>query len=252
MDFKPKLMVFDLDGTLAESKQRMSADMGELLSQLLKKMPVAVMSGAGLSQMEIQFLPALPIDAPLEHLYLFPTNAASCFVFNQGTWRPQYDHSFSKQERDDIHAAIDACLKETGLDIEPKEVWGERVQDRGAQITFSAVGQQAPVPAKQAWAREFNEKRKELRTLLQARLPDFSVSTGGITSIDITTKDVNKAYGITRLAELSGVSIADMLYVGDALDEGGNDSVVIATGVRTHAVFGPSETASLIEILLKK
>ena len=41
-----------------------------------------------------------------------------------------------------------------------------------------------------------------------------------------------------------------MLYVGDALDEGGNDAVVKETGVQTHAVFGPEETAGLINTFL--
>ena len=41
-----------------------------------------------------------------------------------------------------------------------------------------------------------------------------------------------------------------MLYVGDALEEGGNDSVVIPTGVKTQEVFGPEETAKVIEEIL--
>ena len=116
---------------------------------------------------------------------------------------------------------------------------------------MSAVGQEAPVPAKQAWAAAHNAKRKELREILAAKLPNFSVSTGGISSVDITPKGITKAYGIHRLTELTGVSIPDILYVGDALEEGGNDSVVIETGVRTHAVFGPEETRGLIESMLR-
>jgi hydroxymethylpyrimidine pyrophosphatase-like HAD family hydrolase len=82
-------------------------------------------------------------------------------------------------------------------------------------------------------------------------MPEFSIATGGSTSIDITRKGITKAYGINRLAELTGIAVADMLYVGDALDEGGNDSVVKATGVPTHPVFGPEETAGLLAALLK-
>ena len=247
----PKVIAFDLDGTLAESKQPMSADMGGLLGELLKKMPVAVMSGASFTQFEKQFFPALPAEANLKNLYLFPTNAASCYVHRNGVWHPQYDHSFNEAQQQEIHRALDEALAEVGLAEEAAQVWGPRVQDRGAQITFSAVGQEAPVTAKQAWAAAHNAKRKELRDILAAKLPNFSVSTGGISSVDITPKGITKAYGIHRLTELTGVSIPDILYVGDALEEGGNDAVVIETGVRTHAVFGPEETRGLIESMLR-
>ena len=82
-------------------------------------------------------------------------------------------------------------------------------------------------------------------------LPDFSVTEGGLTTIQITRKGITKAYGIRRLVELTKIPIAQMLYVGDALEEGGNDAVVKDTGVPTHQVFGPEETAGLITSLLK-
>lgn len=249
----PKLMVFDLDGTLAESKQRVSAEMGEALSELLKKMPVAVMSGAGWSQFEKQFFPALPLGTNLDNLYIFPTNAAQCYVHRAGEWKPQYDHSFSDAERAQIDQALLEGLSMVGLSEEPKEVWGPRIEHRSAgQISFSPLGQQAPVPQKQEWNRLYNETRRKLRDLLTEKLPNCSVSMGGLTTIDITHKGIDKAYGITRLAELTGVPIAQMLYVGDALDEGGNDAVVIGTGVRTHQVFGPEESFGLITGILKE
>jgi len=251
MDFHPRLMAFDLDGTLAESKQRMSAEMGELLSKLLGRMPAAVMSGAGFHQFEKQFLPALPVEARLERLYLFPTNAAQCYVYTQDEWHPEYDHSFSAHEVERIHEALAEALKEVHLAEEPSNVWGERVEDRGAQITFSGAGQRAPLEEKQRWNQENNDKRKVLREALVKRLPDFSVGIGGLTSVDITRKGITKAYGILELRRLTGVMIEEMLYVGDALEEGGNDAVVIESGAKTHIVFGPGETAALIETILK-
>ena len=76
----PHLLVFDLDGTLAESKQRMSAQMGDLLAELLQKMPVAIMSGGGWAEFEKQFFSVVPPDTNLDKLYIFPQNAAQCFV----------------------------------------------------------------------------------------------------------------------------------------------------------------------------
>ena len=250
MDFKPKLVAFDLDGTLAESKQPVTAEMGVLLARLLQKMPVAVMSGASFRQFEDQFLTALPSDAKLINLYLFPTNAAQCYRFESGKWVHVYDESFTMIERERILRALAEALDETGLEKPPPQVWGERIEDRGAQISFSALGQKAPPDEKRKWNKEFNGLRKKLWEALVPRLTDFSVAMGGLTTIDITRKGVTKAYGIGQLAGLTDISVSKMLYVGDALKEGGNDAVVIPTGVRTQEVFGPEETAKVIEEIL--
>lgn len=248
--FIPKLMAFDLDGTLAESKQRMSADMGELLSGLLKRMPVAVMSGAAFKQFETQFLPALPDDAKLERLYLFPTSAAQCYAYVNGGWQPKYDHSFTKVEREVILQALAQCMEETHFSKEPAQVWGERIEDRGAQISFSALGQQAPLEEKEKWKAAHDSERKELYAALVKKLPGLSIRMGGLTSIDITRQGINKAYGVRQLVGLTGISVPEMLYVGDALQEGGNDAVVKETNIKTHEVLGPRETAALIEEIL--
>jgi phosphomannomutase len=250
--FTPKLVAFDLDGTLAESKQSLTTPMGRLVADLLRKMPVAVMSGAGFPQFKTQFFSGLPEGADFASLYIFPTNAAECFVFDhENGWRPIYDLAFSDEERTRVLAAIEDALKDVGLDATPQPIWGERIEDRGAQITFSGLGQQAPLKEKEAWD-PTGTKRKSLRDALAKRLPDFSEAVGGATSVDITRKGINKAYGVRKLAELTSVSIAEMLYVGDALQEGGNDAVVLATGIKAEKVSGPDETAVLIAAILSK
>jgi HAD superfamily hydrolase (TIGR01484 family) len=247
---RPKLIAFDLDGTLALSKQRLSADMGDFISKLLEHMAVAVMSGASFNQFEKQFLPAVPLGAHLEKLYLFPTNAAQCYTYKNGTWKITYDQSFNLFEKGRIMQAIKEALDETGFAKPSGQVWGERVEDRGAQISFSGLGQQAPLEAKKAWDPS-GEKRKLIREAIAKRIPDFSVASSGSTTVDVTKKGVNKAFGIRKLIEMTEISVAEMLYVGDALEEGGNDAVVKQTGIRTVEVFGPEETATIIEDLLK-
>lgn len=250
MNFKPKLAAFDLDGTLAESKRPVSAEIGALLAELLEKMPVAVLSGASLAQFQTQMLPALPENAHFERLYLFPTNGAECFVYQGGAWKLKYDKSFNPFEKGRIMQALKEAMEETGFAAPPAAVWGERIEDRGSQITFSALGQKAPIEQKRVWD-PTGEKRAPLRAALIKRLPDFEVRTNATTSVDITKKGVNKAYGIRQLVELAGVAVSEMVYVGDALREGGNDSVVIDTGVHTHEVFGPDETAAFIRGILQ-
>ena len=247
---RPRVTAFDLDGTLAESKQRMSAEMGDLLGRLISHMPVAILSGAGFAQFKKQVFPSLPPDTTLEHLFIFPVNAAQCLVYRDGDWKPQYDHSFTPAEKEEILTELHSALVEVGLGEEPKERWGERIEDREAQISFSPLGQQAPVEAKQRWAEAYNDKRRQLHSILLKKLPNFAVAMGGMTTIDITRKGITKAYGVRRLSEHTRIPIEEMLYVGDALEEGGNDAVVLETGIPTHAVFGPHETEAFIETVL--
>ncbi len=254
MDFKPRLVAFDLDGTLAESKQPLTLEMGSLLADLMSKTKVAVLSGASFAQMETQFLPALPEDAHFENLFLFPMNAARCYVYRKGKWWVQYDRAFNPIEREKVMQALKEAMTETGFAEDdpsrPKE-WGERIEDRGAQITFSALGQKAPVEEKRAWD-PTREKRKPLYDALKRRLPEFSIGVNAATSIDITHQGVNKAYGIRQLVELADVTVAEMLYIGDALEEGGNDSVVKETGIKTEEVLGPEDTERLIKDIISK
>lgn len=243
----PKLIAFDLDGTLTESKTPMTKKMGVLLARLLLRLPVAVMSGAAFHQFEREFLRALPADANLSNLYLFPTNAAQCYVW-KGAWTPAYQESLTEDERRKILAALEESLAEVNF-VHPKKIWGGQTEDRGAQITFSALGQEAPTEEK----RKFDptrEKRLPLARALGRRLPEFSVGLNATTSIDITRKGVTKAYGIKRLSELGRIAVSDMLYVGDALGEGGNDAVVKETGIGTREVAGPRQTAVFIENFL--
>lgn len=251
---KPKLIAFDLDGTLAESKQPITAEMGALLARLIQQIPIAVMSGAGLPQFKTQFLAHLPPNTNLERVYIFPDSAAQCYVHKDkdGDWQAQYDQSFTETEKKQVLEALGGALSEVGLASAPVRVWGERVEDRGAEIAFSPLGQQAPVPEKQAWHEAHEAARQQLRAILADKLPDFAVATGGITTIDITREGVTKAYGVEQLSKITNIPVSEMLYVGDALQPGGNDAVVIPTGIPTHAVTGPTETARLIAELVAK
>lgn len=240
-------IIFDIDGTLAWSKQAVTKEMGTLLAHLLEHAPVAIMSGAGFPQYEKQVLTALPPDASLEHLTLFPTNAAQCWYYVENTWKTKYNLAFEQSERDHVLAVLREGLQQTGLDaISP--LWGEQIEDRGAQITFSALGQKAPLDEKKKWDPD-HKKRAPLAQFLREQLPAFSIGSNATTSIDITRKGITKAYGVEQYARLLGCTPADMLYVGDALFEGGNDSVVIPTGIQVCPVKDPDETAQVISDL---
>lgn len=252
-----KLIIFDLDGTLAESKQALTSEMATLLAKLLTITRVAVISGGALSQFLKQVISHLPIDANLTNLYLLPTSGAALYEFRNdnpsnplGTgWKKIYEERLSEKDKDIIETAMTSVVKETGIINFSDQSWGERIEYRGGQVTLSALGQQSPIKLKKEWDPE-HAKRHALRDALAEKLPEYSVSIGGVTSIDVTKHGVDKAYGIHKLCERLGINESEALYIGDELESGGNDEAVYKTNVQTKAIVNPSETAVLIESLI--
>ena len=214
-----ELVAFDLDGTLAESKQPLQEPMGEALANLLEVAHVAVISGGDWPQFEKQVASRLPERADRTKLWLMPTTGTKLYRFDDA-WRAVYAELFDEDEKQKILTAFDESLEATGF--VPEQTWGERIEDRGSQITFSALGQEAPIDAKHSWDPDF-AKRKVIQADLRKRLPGLSINMGGATSIDITREGVDKAYGLKKLNEASGIALDKMMFIGDAIFPGGND-----------------------------
>jgi HAD superfamily hydrolase (TIGR01484 family) len=242
-----QLVAFDLDGTLAESKQPLKDSMGEALADLLTVAHVAVISGGDWPQFDKQVASRLPERADRSKLWLMPTTGTKLYTYADGRWNTVYAELFSDEQKATIIEAFHASLEATGF--VPEQTWGERIEDRGSQITFSALGQQAPLDAKEHWDPDF-AKRKVIQADLRQRLPDLSINMGGATSIDITQKGVDKAYGLKRLRDESGIPLDAMMFIGDAIFPGGNDYPAKELGLDTVKVRDPDETLSVIAAIV--
>jgi phosphomannomutase len=239
-----KLVAFDLDGTLAESKQPLQELMQQALTDLLGVAHVAVISGGDWPQFDKQVASRLPEAADRSKLWLMPTTGTKLYTFKDGAWSPVYAELFDEPTKAKILSAFDAALEATGF--VPEQTWGDRIEDRGSQITFSALGQQAPLDAKEHWDPDF-AKRKIIQADLQKRLPGLSINMGGATSIDITREGVDKAYGLKKLRDASGIALDEMMFIGDAIFPGGNDYPAKQLGLDTVRVRDPKETVAVIE-----
>lgn len=245
----PALVAFDLDDTLAPSKSPVDPRMLEVFARLLEGTTVAVISGGNFEQFEAQLVSRLEdIDeTALERLHLLPTCGTRYERRVAGEWQTIYRENLTAEQRD----AAFVVLREEAerLSLWESVTWGEILEDRGSQVTFSALGQRAPVEAKQAWDPD-GAKKNTLRAAVAARLPELEVRSGGSTSVDITRRGIDKAYGMKKLAEHTGISLDDMLFVGDRLDPDGNDYPVKALGVACEAVTDWEDTVRLLERLL--
>ncbi|MBP9669198.1 MAG: HAD-IIB family hydrolase [Candidatus Pacebacteria bacterium] len=244
----PTAIAFDSDNTLSISKQTITPEMAALLAKLTYKIPTAIISGAGMPQYLSQIISLLPAETCYPNLYLFPSTGAACFALRDGHWESIYTHTIPQEAALKVMQVVEQALSDTRVTAgEPR--YGEIIENRGASIAVSALGQHAPVSAKEAWDPD-HKKRELVVALIQPQLPDFEVRIGGMTTIDITLKGIDKGFAMRWFAEHLKVAIGSMLYVGDALYEGGNDASVIPTGIQTYSVENPSVTARVIAELL--
>lgn len=244
-----KLLVFDLDNTLAPSKSEMSWEMAELLEQALQHYSIAVISGGAYSQFQKQFLIRLALpDESLKKLSLFPTCATSFYQWN-GDWKQIYALNLSQEEKDKIMEAFQKCFKEVKFE-QPYHIYGEILEDRETQITFSALGQRAPLELKKDWD-PHHLKRLAMIDVLKKYIPEFEIRSGGQTSLDVTRKNISKSFGIKQMEKYLGFAQNEMIYLGDALFPGGNDyAVKEETQVKCVEVNDPDDTMKVIKELL--
>jgi phosphomannomutase len=241
-----RLIVFDLDGTLAKSKSSIDAEMSGLLHSLLGVVKAAVISGGAWPQFEAQVVSKLPRDERLKELSILPTCGAQFFAYD-GSWTRLYAEDLTPDERRTIVDALKNALAASGFAAE--RVWGDVIEDRGSQVTFSALGQQAPLEAKASWDPD-QVKRRKIKAILDPLLPGFSVRFGGTTSIDVTRLGIDKGYGIHKLRDVLGVPLTEMLFIGDALYPGDNDRPAKDAGVTSIQVRDPEETKRVVETLV--
>lgn len=250
-----KVIAFDLDGTLAPSKSPLPDRMGELLGRLLDKYQVCVMSGGKFEQFEVQLLNNLKADdKKLARLHLMPTCGTRYYKYQQGKWRQVYAEDFTQEQKKKIIKALNEGIDALGY--REKKTWGDTIEDRGSQITFSALGQEIVqqlgeegVRLKEEWDPDGKKKHK-LRQYVADLIPEYEVRVGGGTSVDITKPGIDKAYGMTKLLDLLSISKEDVFFIGDRLEEGGNDYPVKAMGVDSMAISNWQETALAVEAII--
>ena len=251
------LIVFDLDGTIVRTKAPMDATMSKLMARLLAEKPIAIIGGGKYGVFQELFLKRLTAPKSLlKNLFLFPTTSTTFYRFSNGSWKNVYALLLTRSQRSRAKNAFLEVFKEIGY-VHPK-TYGEIIEDRGSQVTFSVYGQDLVkalgnkgVKIKEDWHRKNFDLKMKITKLVAKKLPDLEVRAAGFTSIDVTKKGVDKAYGLRQIQKQLKIPIKKMLFVGDAIYPGGNDYAAVRTGVDYVKVKNPDETKKLIRKLLK-
>lgn len=217
-----EIFLFDMDGTLAESKSPITESMKVCLEQVLSYKKIGIISGGNWEQFETQVVSH--IDPKYYHnLIILPTTGTQLYTYSKEkeNWVQEYNEALKKEERQYIIEQLDKAVRTAGFRQE--EIYGIRFEDRTSQITYSALGSRAPYEKKKSWDPDQEKRRKIITFLPEDIRKTYTVTIGGTTSIDITQKDIDKAYAIKKIHMLFHIDYDDMVFFGDKLQEGGND-----------------------------
>lgn len=246
MDKQYDIIITDADGTLADSKMPIGPEMAEVIAGVLRAgKTFAVISGGQYSQLRDQVINRLPEGTPMDNLYVLPTSGTRMRdCDDEGFCELVFAYDFTNEEKQQIREAFDAVLSQNLVDFGP-EVWGERLEDRSASFAFSALGQQAPIKAKEAWDPD-REKRTILIEALQPLLPNFELKYGGSTTIDVSKQGMDKEFGINEFFRNTDLDKTKALFIGDTIYPGGNDYPATKTGIDCIKTSGPIETVEIL------
>jgi phosphomannomutase len=203
-------LFFDMDKTIAPPRQPILADMFEFLSSLPQD--IVIVSGQLCDKIAWQsnHLPAAYLGQNGNHA-----------LDQDGT--ELWHTPLSKEEEAEVMSHIDTLL--TTLPEQPKPEY-HPIENRGGQITFSPVGNTAPVELKQVYDPDAH-KRKALLAQHPLVSDTMMAVIGGSTSIDYIPKERHKGTNVKKYIEHKGWDPAECVYFGDGLYPGGNDEFVI-------------------------
>jgi membrane-associated protein len=245
---RPRAVIFDLDDTLAESYSPPTDAVIKKLIKLAESTPVAIMTGAAFARVHHDIMRRISA-AHINHFYVFSDSTAQCHLWNGEDWREIYNHVIAPDDRRRITEAIKETVAAVGTFDNEEDT--SRILDRETSVAFAALPQDASQHEKRAWDSD-GSKRGKLIKELRAKLPEFEVFIGGKSTIDITREGISKEHGVKWLAKELNLDAREMLFIGDGFYEGGNDAVVIPTGIQTQETSGPAETLDIIDNLLEK
>src|SRR5512139_50062 len=130
-----RVLAFDLDGTLAESKSPITPRMADLLVRLLGEAEVCVISGGAFEQFQKQVLANLHASTDLlERLHLMPTCGTRYYRWRggeTGVWYEVYAEDLSAAVKQKVIDVLTEGAK--SLSLWEEKTWGEIIEDRGSQ-----------------------------------------------------------------------------------------------------------------------
>lgn len=232
-----RLVAMDLDATLTQHKTPLSDTNRIALDRLGEKYDLLMVGGGGAERIHRQMG-----DYPIAILGNYGMQEAK--VTPEG-WKIVRTET-SPVDTADILAKCQSLREKYGF----TKYYGDPVEfHETGMVTFGLLGTAAPGEEKLAFDPDKSKRRAMYREVCEV-FSNYSVFIGGSTSFDLTEKQYNKYDAIMRYAAENGYTRDEIIFIGDDLDDGGNDSHVRLGGMDYIRIYDYRKFPEMIEPLL--
>ena len=256
------IVLFDMDGTLTESRQNFdNKNLENALYQLTNSgVSIGIITGSDEDYMREQMGDFLHKSSCRYKTHLLPCNGTKYFKppeFANDSHKliheVNMEQQLGKEQYRDlicelIYSQVDACQLGAPLT-------GHFINCRGSMINWSPIGRNATKEHREMFVELDRQKGirdriiSELREMLVLKkLNDkVTIKLGGDTSFDIYPNGWNKTYGLKHFKGW------DIWFVGDRCEDNGNDKEIYEScSGKSYQTKGPNDTIEIISTILKR
>lgn len=247
------LLLFDVDGTIAESGQMIELSMKDTMRSLINKgYHLGIVGGGKLDKI----LQQLGENNQIHHYF---SECGCVYYRNQSLDNNQsLEHVYTKNIRDhELYPSINLLVKKALYFLSQVEytITGNFIDLRNGIIYISLIGMSANVAERQYFIEldKQHEYRKKLLDILQTAADEMNILSklniyeGGSVGIAIYPKEYDKVQVLEYLQD----KYKTIHYFGDKYRETGNDHHLINhPDVVGHCVDSPNDTFNILHNLL--
>ena len=237
-------LVFDIDNTLTPPRRPIEKEMADILKNL--KIPFFLVAGSDLPLIKDQFINPMHEFGFRGEFDGFLCNGATryrCTFSDTVSIKTIRDFDFREYLGEDNFKFMLSVIEET-LAMEefkmppPMSVIGNQITFRHSMVNVAPIGRPTGKLSEEAYRNRDElvkyDKETGVRRKMLAHLNDrltrlreekkLYISLGGETSFDIVIEGNDKSYAIDRLLN---EGFEELVFLGDALFEGGNDEAIL-------------------------
>ena len=245
-----KVFIFDVDGTLTPSRQKMTQDFSIFFSLWSMDNTFYLVTGSD-------------IDKTKEQVpwYILERAEAIFTCCGNQMWRDDkliYDNKFEPPK--DLIEYLKEQLEKSTYHHRA----GNHIEDRGSMLNFSIVGRNCSLMERENYFKwDIKEgERREISRAIGFRWPELDAVIGGQISVDIYPKGNDKSQILKHIKQNINMdshtkTLADSfeyIFIGDRMEKGGNDyplAQLLQTQDRpygyTYETEGPEHTQRILE-----
>ena len=202
-----KKYIFDVDGTLTDSRQHMDKQFAVWFSKFCENNLVYLVTGSDKPK---------TVEQIGEYIYHKCQRVYQCS--GSDVWQGDKNVRTSNWRLPDLaRYFLDSCEYESKFPVRT----GNHIEERSGMVNFSVVGRNAILTERALYVTWDKAQRERARIVKSFNLmfPELLATSGGETGLDIAPKGNNKSQILVDFADTD-----ELHFFGDAIFPGGNDA----------------------------